>query len=293
MSVVLLGASGQVGHELRKALAIHADVQAPSRPELDLADIDQVRAYLSHYHPQWVINAAAYTAVDKAESETELAFRLNAGLPACLAKYCAERDILLTHYSSDYVYPGDGEHSWKEDSPTGPLSYYGQSKLAGDKAVQASGCASQIFRTSWVYSARGNNFMKTMLRLGRERKSLSVVDDQVGSPTPARLIADMTVWAWQRYLDDQELTGMFHLAPRGEVSWYGFAREIFRLAREANIPLAIDEAALVPLATSEYPTAATRPSNSRLCLRRTESTFGVRLPHWKEQLALTLTDYLK
>ncbi|USZ49667.1 dTDP-4-dehydrorhamnose reductase [Halomonas sp. DN3] len=293
MSGLLLGATGQVGHELRKSLAIHLDLHAPDRGTLDLTDLDAVKRCLDHYRPQWVINAAAYTAVDQAETDTATAFRLNAELPSCLARYCAEHGALLTHYSSDYVYPGDGIRPWTEESPTDPLSRYGQSKLAGDEAVLASGCAAQIFRTSWVYSARGGNFMKTMLRLGRERSSLSIVDDQVGAPTPARLIADVTLHAWQVYRSRPELTGLYHLAPRGFVSWYDFAREIFRLARLHGLPLMLCDDQLSRMATKDYPTPAKRPPNSRLSVSRLENAFDISLPDWRGQLSLTMKDYLR
>ena len=188
-NILITGGNGQVGFELQRQFAIFGNILAPSRAELDLSNAQVVGAYLAEHQPSLILNAAAYTAVDNAESEPELAKRLNAELPAQLAEYAAANQAQLVHYSSDYVYPGNGETPWQEDSPTGPLSAYGQTKLEGDQAVVTSGCEYLIFRTSWVYAARGNNFMKTMLRLGRERNALNIVNDQVGSPTPARLIA--------------------------------------------------------------------------------------------------------
>src|SRR5690554_6774108 len=230
MNILLTGGSGQVGFELRRQLCLFGEVLAPSRAELDLADPQAVEGWLARHQPDLIVNAAAYTAVDKAEAEPELAHRLNAELPAQLAAYSAARGQWLLHYSSDYVYPGSGERPWQEGDAAGPLGVYGASKLAGDLAVQRGGCPQLIFRTSWVYSARGHNFLRTMLRLGRERDSLKVVDDQVGAPTPARLIAQVTALALHRLPlaaepeatsppgEADRLQGLFHLAPRGETS---------------------------------------------------------------------------
>ena len=195
MNIFITGGNGQVGFELQRQFAPFGTILAPTRQELDLTNADAVEAYLAKHQPGLILNAAAYTAVDKAESEPQQAKRLNAELPAQLAEYAAKQGIPLVHYSTDYVYPGNGETPWQEDSPTGPLSVYGQTKLEGDEAVVNSGASHLIFRTSWVYAARGNNFMKTMLRLGREREALSIVNDQIGAPTPARLIAQVTALA--------------------------------------------------------------------------------------------------
>lgn len=300
MKILVTGGSGQVGFELQRHLCFLGSLLAPSRKELDLADASAVEAWLEREQPDLIVNAAAYTAVDKAEEEPELARRLNAELPAQLAAYSAARGQWLIHYSTDYVYPGSGSRPWREGDPTGPLNTYGQSKLEGDLAVQQSGCRHLIFRTSWVYSARGHNFLRTMLRLGREREGLKVVNDQVGAPTPARLIAQVTALALHRLPLVAELvaavpTGvagpfnrLFHLAPRGETSWHGFACEIFRQAAARGAGLAVSPEAIEAIPSVDYPTPAPRPMNSRLDCGMLEEVLRIRLPSWQEQLALTL-----
>lgn len=289
MNILLTGGNGQVGFELQRQLCLLGEVSAPTRQALDLANPQAVSHWLEQHQPDLIVNAAAYTAVDKAEEEPELARRLNAGLPTHLADYAARQGITLVHYSTDYVYPGNGETRWQEDSPTGPLSVYGQTKLEGDQAVQASGCDYLIFRTSWVYSARGNNFMKTMLRLAQSKEELSIVADQVGAPTPARLIAQVTALA----IHGQLKAGLYHLAPRGETSWHGFAQEIFWQAQQAGETLSMgpDNARAIP--TSDYPTPAKRPLNSRMALSKLENALNISLPDWQSQLTLTLNEYLE
>jgi dTDP-4-dehydrorhamnose reductase len=278
-----------VGFELQRALAPLGQVLAPSRQALDLLDERALCRYLDAQAPDWIVNAAAWTAVDAAEKQPQTAARLNADLPAQLAAYVATHGGRLVHYSSDYVYPGSGDSPWRESSPTGPVNAYGRSKLAGDRAIAASGADSLIFRTSWVYSARGNNFMKTMLHLAQNRSELTVVADQVGSPTPARLIAQITVLALYRRLE----AGTYHLAARGETSWHAFAQCILYQARASGLALALAPEQVRPIATRDYPTAATRPLNSRLDLSKLESALAVRLPDWQSQLALTLAEYLE
>ena len=293
MNIFITGGNGQVGFELQRQFAIFGNILAPTRQELDLTNAQAVDTYLTKHQPALILNAAAYTAVDKAESEPAQAKRLNAELPAQLAAYAAKHAITLVHYSSDYVYPGDGEIPWQEDSPTAPLSVYGQTKLEGDQAVQKSGCQHLIFRTSWVYAARGNNFIKTMLRLGREREALNIVNDQLGAPTPARLIAQVTALAFTphpSHLTPHLVSGIYHLAPRGETSWHGFACEIFEQAREAGETLAIKPQGAAGIPTVEYPTPAQRPLNSRMNLSKLEAALGVTLPTWQNQLALTLKE---
>jgi len=286
--ILILGGNGQVGFELQRSFAPFGEVHAPRRRDVDASDLDAVAALIDTWQPQLILNAAAWTAVDKAEEEREGAMRLNAELPALLAEKASVLGATLVHYSSDYVYPGDGDQAWREDSPTAPLSVYGESKLAGDEAVLASDCRHLVFRTSWVYAARGNNFMKTMLKLGRERDRLNIVNDQVGAPTPARLIAQLTCEA----LRQQIASGLYHLAPQGTTSWHGFAQSIFRQAIEQGETLAIDPQTLGGIPTADYPTPATRPLNSRLALEKLESALGIVLPNWQSQLALTLQEHL-
>ncbi|AHK79771.1 dTDP-4-dehydrorhamnose reductase [Ectothiorhodospira haloalkaliphila] len=288
MNILILGATGQVGFELLRALSPLGSLIAPTRAQLDLSSPDAVAGVLRAARPALIVNAAAWTAVDAAEAQREAAFRLNAELPAQLACFAAIAGIPVIHYSSDYVYPGDGDAPWREDSPTGPLSVYGQSKLAGDEAVMASGAEHLIFRTSWVYSARGSNFMKTMLRLGQERDSLKVVNDQIGAPTPARLIAEVTALAVYRQRLGRGIEGLYHLAPHGETSWHGFACEIFRRAAESGMALKLTPAQVAAIPGSDYPTPAQRPGNSRLCVDKLEADLGIDLPHWEPQLVLTL-----
>lgn len=293
MNILILGGNGQVGFELRRSLAPLGTIVAPRRDALDLFDPSAVTALLDRLKPDVVANAAAWTAVDAAEKARGEAYRLNAELPAQLADFCAAHQARLVHYSSDYVYPGNGTSPWLETSATGPLSVYGASKLAGDEAVLASDADALIFRTSWVYSARGANFMKTMLRLGGERDSLNVVGDQVGAPTPARLIAEVTLMALKGRMSETVAAGLYHLAPRGETSWQGFAQAIFRLAREAGRELKISPEAVTAIPTTDYPTPAARPLNSRLSLETLERSLDITMPDWESQLALTLEEWLE
>lgn len=293
MNILILGGSGQVGFELQRALAPLGNCIAPGRRSLDLQDAAAVMRLLDELGPSLVVNAAAWTAVDAAEKSRDQAFRLNAALPAQLADYCASHSAKLVHYSSDYVYPGDGDTAWQESSETGPLSVYGESKLAGDEAVLASGADALIFRTSWVYSARGHNFMKTMLRLAREREALRIVGDQIGAPTPARLIAEVTLLAVKQRGEGRLEPGLYHLAPRGETSWHGFAQAIFRHAEALGETLRIKPDQVVSIATANYPTPARRPLNSRLSLEKVEQALGITLPNWESQLQLTLAELLE
>ncbi|WP_303285451.1 dTDP-4-dehydrorhamnose reductase [Marinobacter sp. SS8-8] len=278
MNLLLLGKTGQVGFELHRTLSPLGKITAPGREELDLMDEKAVTDFLVATNPSMIVNAAAWTAVDAAEQQQAEAERLNTGLPEQLAHYAATSNARLVHYSSDYVYPGDGEKPWQENSPTGPLSHYGKTKLEGDEAIKQSGANYLIFRTSWVYSARGNNFMKTMLRLAESKPELNIVADQIGAPTPARLIAQVTALAIHSKLE----TGLYHLAPTGETSWQGFAREIFGLAGKST--------KANPIPTSDYPTPAKRPSNSRMDVTKLQGALNIQLPDWQSQLELTLNE---
>lgn len=281
MRILLLGKTGQVGFELHRILSPLGTITAPGRVELDLTNEQAVTNYLAQTQPNLIANAAAWTAVDAAERQQAEALRLNAGLPEQLAQYAAANNARLVHYSSDYVYPGTGTTPWHETSPTGPLSVYGKTKLQGDEVIHQSGADYLIFRTSWVFSARGNNFMKTMLRLAESKTELNIVADQIGAPTPGRLIAQVTALAVHSKLE----TGLYHLAPTGETSWQGFAKEILRLAgknTKAN-----------PIPTNDYPTPAQRPLNSRMDTTKLETALNIQLPDWQSQLALTLNEYLE
>ena len=298
MKVLINGGSGQVGFELRRQLATLGEIVAPNRAALDLLDADAVDAFLAQHQPDLIVNAAAYTAVDNAETDLEAATRLNAELPAQLAAYCQQRGGWLVHYSSDYVYNGEGDTPWQEGDATGPCNAYGATKLAGDEAVAKSGCQHLIFRTSWVYSAHGKSFLSTMLRLGAERSALSVVSDQIGAPTPARLIALVTQQALTKLHGTQLQTatasgiesGVYHLAPKGATSWHGFACEIFQLASNLGLPLEITPEGVSAIPTSDYPTPAVRPLNSRLGVDKIEQALGIQLPSWQSQLALTVEE---
>lgn len=289
MNILLLGKTGQVGFELHRTLSPLGTLTAPGRSTVNLLDNEAVAQCLAEARPDLIVNAAAWTAVDAAETQQDEAERLNAGLPEQLAAYAASNSIRLVHYSSDYVYPGIGETSWQETSATGPLSHYGKTKLQGDQVIVQSGADHLIFRTSWVYSARGSNFMKTMLRLAQSKTELSIVADQIGAPTPARLIAQITTLAIHSQLEQ----GLYHLAPNGETSWHGFAREIFRQARNCGLELTLNTESAQPIPTSAYPTPATRPLNSRLNVTKLEKALNVQIPHWQGQLALTLGEYLE
>lgn len=289
MKILILGGNGQVGFELQRSLSVLGQICAPDRNELDLNCEIAVEAYLNKYRPDLIVNAAAWTAVDAAEENQAGCKRLNADLPEQLSRYSAVNNVQMVHYSSDYVYPGDGTEAWQESSITGPLNVYGQTKLDGDLAIQNSGATYLIFRTSWVYSARGNNFMKTMLRLAQSKTELNVVADQIGSPTPARLIAALTTLAVYKNIE----SGIYHLCPRGETSWHGFAQAIFTAAKQAGKELTMVPENTHTIATSDYPTPAKRPLNSRLAITKLEQALEIQLPDWQSQLVLTLNEYLE
>ncbi|MCH8538858.1 MAG: dTDP-4-dehydrorhamnose reductase [Alkalimonas sp.] len=283
MKILITGSSGQVGTELIQQLGNNNQLLAPTRTELDLSDASAVQAYLTQHQPSVIFNAAAYTAVDAAESQPADAMALNAQLPALLADYCTQHNAYLIHYSTDYVYPGTGETPWHEDSPTAPQNQYGQSKLQGDQAVLAKAPKALIFRTSWVYSAHGHNFMKTMLRLAKEKQQLRIVADQIGAPTPARLIARVSLLALERYQQGQAIAGgIYHLVPRGHCSWYDFAKAIVQQAQQQGEAFTLQPEAIQPISSSEYPTPAKRPLNSRLCVDKLEQALSICLPEWQE-----------
>lgn len=289
MKILLLGKDGQVGWQLQRSLAPHGAVVACGRGECDLADLDQVRRVVRQVEPRVIVNAAAYTAVDKAETETGLASRINAEAPGLLAEESARLGGLLVHYSTDYVFDGEKASPYVEADPTNPQSAYGRTKLAGEEAILAASGRAVIFRTSWVFGARGGNFVKTILRLARERESLNVVDDQVGSPTPAALIATVTgvalaVMRQGRTLEEGEKR-LYHLAAARPVSWCQFARTIVGLASAMpGFDLKLAPEAIRAIPSSDYPTPARRPMNSRLDCSRLETDFGLEMPDWQPYL---------
>jgi dTDP-4-dehydrorhamnose reductase len=282
MTILLFGANGQVGWELRRSLAPLGPLDARTRNDRggDLADPDAVAALIRDLRPSVVVNAAAHTAVDRAESEPELAQLLNCAAPSAMADACKRTNALLVHYSTDYVFPGNGTSAWREADATDPQNVYGLSKRDGEDAIIASGCHHLIFRTSWVYAARGGNFAKTMLGLACERDALGVVADQVGAPTGADLIADVTAHAIMQARTDQN-SGLFHLAAAGETSWHDYARFAIAHARILGWPITVEDAAIAPVATSAYPTPAARPANSRLDTSALRARFGLTLPDWR------------
>ena len=285
MKILLLGKNGQVGWELQRSLAPLGEVLALDRHSApwcgDLSQPERLAQTVRDYRPDVIVNAAAHTAVDKAESEPELARCLNATAPEALAKAAAEVGAWLVHYSTDYVFNGQGDQPWQEGGATDPLSVYGQTKLEGEQAIAAACAKHLIFRTSWVYAARGGNFAKTMLRLAGERERLTVIDDQHGAPTGADLIADVTAHAIRRVLQQQELAGIYHLVAAGETTWHGYASHVIAKARLINPDLALKVNEIAPVSTASFPTAAQRPLNSRLSTHKLQQAFGLVLPPWQ------------
>jgi dTDP-4-dehydrorhamnose reductase len=289
--VLLLGAGGQLGLILARTLPREFEVTALTRAELDFSSPDAVRAAVRAHRPQIVVNAAAYTAVDKAETEREPARLVNTVSPGVLAEELAPSNGWLIHYSTDYVFDGSGIEPWRETDPTGPLSVYGQTKLDGELAIAAAGCRHVILRTSWVYAAEGRNFLHTMLRLGRERELLKIVDDQIGAPTSAEALTDATLAVLRQIApvgEDRAASGVYHLTCGGATSWCGFAKAIFAtFAAQQRAP------AVVGIPTSAYPTPAMRPHNSRLNCEKFTEQFKFRMPHWESALASVAEEVLR
>lgn len=293
MKILLLGKNGQVGWELQRSLAPLGKLIALDRSGEnglcgDLLDLEGLRNTVRQLQPDVIVNAAAYTAVDKAESEREQAQRVNAQVPQLLAEEMHRLGGWLLHYSTDYVFDGSGCTPWQETDPVAPLNYYGQSKLQGEQAIQASGCRHLIFRTSWVYGTHGSNFAKTMLRLARERKQLRVIDDQIGAPNGAELLADVSALALCSAIENPVLAGIYHLAAAGEASWYDYARFVIEQARASGEMLAVNSIEAIP--SSAYPTPARRPSNSRLDTRKLHERFALHLPHWQDGVSRVLKE---
>ncbi len=292
MKLLLLGKGGQVGWELQRALVPLGEVVALDFPEADFSQPESLAGIVRQVAPDIIVNAAAHTAVDRAESEPELVQAINASAPAVLAREAAARGAWLLHYSTDYVFDGSGTQPWVEDAPTGPLSVYGRTKLAGEEAIRASGCRHLILRTSWVYAARGGNFAKTMLKLAAERDKLSVICDQIGAPTGAELLADISAHTLRVALARPEVSGTYHSAAAGETSWHGYASHVIAFARAAGQPIKVADAAIAAVPTSAFPTAARRPANSRLDTRKLRDTFGLHLPAWQSGVERMLTEVL-
>jgi dTDP-4-dehydrorhamnose reductase len=293
MSILLLGKDGQVGWQLQRSLAPLGPVITCGHADCDLTDLDRLRLLVRQIGPSVIVNAAAYTAVDRAEAEPEQAMRVNGEAPGVLAQEAARLGALLIHYSTDYVFDGKKPAPYVESDPTGPLSVYGSSKLAGEEAIRAAGCKSVIFRTSWVFGARGGNFVKTILSLAREKRTLNVVSDQVGSPTPAALIATVTgivlALLRQGHAMNRETQRRYHLCCGRPVSWHEFAQAIIKLAAATpGFDLRLKPEAIVAIPSSEYPTVAARPANSRLDCTRLEKEFGLQMPDWQPYLARML-----
>lgn len=299
MKILLLGARGQVGWELQRSLAPLGELVALNRDSTelcgDLADLGGLASTVRRIAPDVIVNAAAHTAVDRAESEPELARALNAAAVGVLAQQAEVFGAWLVHYSTDYVFDGGGDKPWIESSPTGPLSVYGRTKLEGEVLARQYCSRHLILRTSWVYSARGGNFAKTMLRLAAEREQLTVVDDQIGAPTGAELLADVTTLMLRQVVGSggAALAGTYHLAAAGETSWHGYARYVIDFAerRGANLKAKGDAVCAVP--SSAFKSAAPRPGNSRLDTRKLQAAFGLQLPHWELGVKRMLTENLE
>jgi dTDP-4-dehydrorhamnose reductase len=298
MKILLFGCSGQVGWELQRSLAPLGELVAldsAGAPGLcgDFSDPAGVVRTERTLRPDAIVNAAAYTAVDQAEGDVERAAQVNAETPGAIAQAAAELGAWLVHYSTDYVFDGSGTRPWREDDATGPLNAYGRSKLAGEQRVVAANPRHLVLRTSWVYAARGANFAKTMLRLARERDRLTVIADQVGAPTGADLLADVTAHALRSVLADAGHAGTYHVAAAGETSWNGYARFVLGQAQQAGEALKCGPGQVEPVPSSAFPTAARRPHNSRLDTTRLRTAFGLALPAWEQGVARMLQEILR
>lgn len=284
MKILLLGKNGQVGWELQRSLSVLGELRALGRDNgLDLANHHSLSACLKAFGPDVIVNAAAYTAVDKAQSPDQqaLAQAINGDAPAILAQWAAQNNALLVHYSSDYVLDGKGDQPHTEQAPVAPLSFYGSTKAMGDAAIIQSGCRALILRTSWVYGVRGGNFARTMLRLAAERTKLQVVCDQIGAPTGADFLADIAAHMIRKTQANPRLAGLYHVAAAGYTSWHGYAQHLIQGAIARGLDLRLTPEKIEAIMTEQYPTPAQRPLNSRLCLKAWESAFGLSAPSWQ------------
>lgn len=297
MKTLLFGKGGQVGWELQRALAplgelIALDFDSTGDLSGDFSQPEAVAATVRLVAPDLIVNAAAHTAVDKAESEVDLARLINATTPGRIAQEAKALGAHLVHYSTDYVFDGSGDAPRDETAATGPLSVYGRTKLEGEQLIAASGATHLIFRTSWVYAARGGNFAKTMLKLAKERERLTVIVDQIGAPTGAELLADVSAHAARALRVRPELGGLYHCVAAGETSWHGYATHVIERARAAGHAIKVAPDAILPIPTTDYPTPATRPLNSRLDTRRLREAFGLVLPPWQQGVDRMLAEIL-
>lgn len=296
LKILLLGKNGQVGWELQRSLAPLGELICLDSQSTDfcgdLTDSEGLTQTIRAIAPNIIVNAAAHTAVDKAESEIELARNVNALAPAILASEAKKIGAWLVHYSTDYVFDGSGDKPWQETDLTAPLSVYGNTKLEAENAIIASCCKHLIFRTSWVYAARGGNFAKTMLKLAQERDVLKVINDQVGAPTGADLLADVTAHTIRSALLHPEVSGLYHLVASGHTSWHGYANFVIDFARQAGVDIKVATESIHPVPSSAFPTAAKRPLNSRLDTNKLKNTFDLKLPHWQSGVIRMLTETL-
>ena len=297
MKILLLGKNGQVGWELQRSLAVLGDVVAcdfdsPAPYRADFSDPQSLVALIQRERPQVIVNSAAHTAVDKAESEPELARAINATAPGLIAREAAALGACMVHYSTDYVFDGSGSDARTETAPTAPLSVYGHTKLEGEERVRASGCQHLILRTSWVYAARGGNFARTMLRLAAERDELKVIADQVGAPTGADLLADVTALGLRGLLAQPVLSGTYHCAAGGQTNWHAYACFVIEWARQRGHPIKIAPDRVLAIPTAAYPTPAPRPLNSRLDTTKLRQALNIHLPDWQHGVERMLTEVL-
>ena len=296
MKILLLGRNGQVGWELQRSLSVLGDVVGLDRHSEnfcgDLSQPQGIAETVRSLRPDVIVNAAAHTAVDKAESEPDLARMLNATTPGVLAREAHALGALLVHYSTDYVFDGSGTAPRGEQDAVAPLSVYGQTKLEGEQMIAASGCRHLIFRTSWVYAARGGNFAKTMLRLAGEREKLTVINDQFGAPTGADLLADVTAHAIRHVEQHPEHLGLYHCVASGETTWHAYAQFVIETARQLQPAMALKVHTIEPVPTSAFPTPARRPHNSRLNTNKLQANFGLQLPHWQQGVTRMLQEIL-
>ncbi|GLS03821.1 NAD(P)-dependent oxidoreductase [Chitiniphilus shinanonensis] len=292
-TILLTGKHGQVGFELQRSLSVVGRVVAVDRDDCDLTDQAAIAQLLKYVGPDVIINPAAHTAVDRAESEIELATQINVHAPTTMAHWATVNKALLIHYSTDYVFDGKKDGWYSEESPPNPQSIYGKTKLAGENAIRASGCQHLILRTSWVYGAHGSNFLKTMLRLMKEREVLSVVADQIGCPTNAELLADITAQLVAQYWQSDDRSafafGTYHAVATGETTWYEYAKTINQLASQMGWSLKATSDKIRPIPASAFPAQAPRPLNSRLDTNKLQTTFNIALPTWQQGVAQVLT----